>query len=214
MDLIPREKAKRSRAEIQAAPEDIALASSCQCPGCDGKWLPPVLGVPTANEWLYCSSLCAEKAKYVRWMRNRLVDGTADQPDIKEAAEIKLSWLFSGGYASRSRSLSPSIRAAVFARDRGLCQACGSPGTEIDHVAGDSGEISNLQLLCHACHLAKTLDASEFREATEREREELLALHIRVRNPVPLYPADDERTWRTRWATIRGLRMTEFRRGG
>jgi hypothetical protein len=144
-------------------------------------------------------------------MRNRLADGTADQPDIKEAAEIKLGWLFSGGYASRSRSLSPSIRAEVFARDRGLCQACGSPGTDIDHVAGDSGEISNLQLLCHACHLAKTLAASELREATEEEREELLALHVRVTNRVPLYPADDERAWRTRWTTIRSLRMGGFR---
>jgi len=61
------------------------------------------------------------------------------------------------------------IRAAVMARDRYQCQACGEVGTnhEVDHVVpleqGGSNELGNLMLLCVACHAAKTA-----REATRR----------------------------------------------
>ena len=54
-------------------------------------------------------------------------------------------------------------RRIVIARDRGRCQAtiggaqCSSEGTEVDHIcAGDDHSLTNLQLLCKACHAWKT----------------------------------------------------------
>lgn len=54
-------------------------------------------------------------------------------------------------------------RRIVIARDNGRCQAfiggvqCTSEGTEVDHVhAGDNHDLTNLQLLCKACHAWKT----------------------------------------------------------
>ena len=51
----------------------------------------------------------------------------------------------------------------MIARDRGRCQAtiggvlCPDEGTEVDHiVAGDNHDLTNLQLLCKACHAWKT----------------------------------------------------------
>lgn len=54
-------------------------------------------------------------------------------------------------------------RRIVIARDNGRCQAiiagaqCVAEGTEVDHVnAGDNHDLTNLQLLCKACHSWKT----------------------------------------------------------
>lgn len=56
-------------------------------------------------------------------------------------------------------------RRRVIERDRGLCQACLkvdvlTPGTDVDHVIpkarGGADDDRNLQLLCRACHRAKT----------------------------------------------------------
>ena len=57
------------------------------------------------------------------------------------------------------------IRAAVFRRDRGLCQQCRRDGyvteaTDVDHIVskarGGADDMSNLQSLCSPCHKAKT----------------------------------------------------------
>lgn len=54
-------------------------------------------------------------------------------------------------------------RRIVIARDNGRCQAmiggasCPSDGTEVDHIVpGDNHDLTNLQLLCKACHSWKT----------------------------------------------------------
>lgn len=54
-------------------------------------------------------------------------------------------------------------RRIVIARDNGRCQAtvggvrCPAEGTEVDHIcAGDDHSLTNLQLLCKACHAWKT----------------------------------------------------------
>ena len=54
-------------------------------------------------------------------------------------------------------------RRIVVARDRGRCQAliagiqCPSEGVEVDHIqAGDTHDLTNLQLLCKSCHAWKT----------------------------------------------------------
>ena len=54
-------------------------------------------------------------------------------------------------------------RRIVIARGNGRCQAtvggvrCPAEGTEVDHIcAGDDHSLTNLQLLCKACHAWKT----------------------------------------------------------
>lgn len=66
-----------------------------------------------------------------------------------------------------------AARAALILRDGNVCKACGVRGAflpgvrgwhaerlQIDHVtpvaAGGRNALSNLQLLCHPCHAAKT----------------------------------------------------------
>lgn len=47
------------------------------------------------------------------------------------------------------------------------------PGTEIDHINGDSSDPDNLRLLCHTCHVGVTLSYSRThlpRRPSTRER--------------------------------------------
>lgn len=78
-----------------------------------------------------------------------------------------------GWKGSDRRSRLPSdwakIRERVKRRDLGLCQECGAPGTDVDHIRpGDDHSMSNLRLLCAACHKAKT--AKEGGEAYAAKR--------------------------------------------
>lgn len=48
-------------------------------------------------------------------------------------------------------------RQAVIARDRGRCQQCGRPGTDVDHIVrGNDHSLANLRLLCRTCHMRRT----------------------------------------------------------
>lgn len=53
-------------------------------------------------------------------------------------------------------NFSQKVRQQIHERDNGLCQQCGSLGTEIHHVKfrsqGGRGVYSNGVLLCHSCH--------------------------------------------------------------
>lgn len=52
--------------------------------------------------------------------------------------------------------------------DRGICQICGRPGNEVDHIIELTPDniydekialnLDNLQTLCHRCHTHKTMD--------------------------------------------------------
>lgn len=52
--------------------------------------------------------------------------------------------------------------------DRGICQICGRPGNEVDHIIELTPDniydemialnLDNLQTLCHRCHTRKTMD--------------------------------------------------------
>lgn len=57
------------------------------------------------------------------------------------------------------------LRPRVFARQRGICAACGSmhnpvPARELDHIVplaqGGTHDDRNLQGLCRSCHQTKT----------------------------------------------------------
>lgn len=64
-------------------------------------------------------------------------------------------------YISITRNLTEwrSIRQQVLERDQGICQYCGDPADQVDHVIpwskGGSEDMSNLVACCAACNLRK-----------------------------------------------------------
>ena len=104
----------------------------------------------------YCSDLCSQAASFVRYYSEINADGRIEEGDRRDAAMMKLAHIASGGYKATERRLSKDVREAVTRRANGVCKFCGEPAKEIDHISGSSPELSNLQLLCHSCHLAKS----------------------------------------------------------
>lgn len=148
---------------------------------------------------LFCSELCGEEAKFVRYFRRCKRDGRINQSDVMEAIQIRFAHIMAGGYRERERYISPAVRVAVFDRDRRLCQKCGGPGTDIDHIAGDSSEMENVQLLCRSCHNEKTkeqmieITPDDGRYPAFAKKSKLL--RFRCESPLPLRLSDDEERW-------------------
>src|SRR5262249_45709269 len=150
------------------------------------------------NPKLYCSDACKQEAKFVRYVRGCRQDGRDQQPDVQEAIQIRRAMILGGGYPEQERRLPESIRNAVIKRDGGRCKKCGKPGTQIDHIDGNSNEMKNLQLLCHSCHNEKTKAAfvpitlESFPEVWSKE--ETLDRRIESRSPLRLCDAEE---WNT-----------------
>lgn len=149
----------------------------------------------TTQVRLFCSEVCGDEARFVRYVRRCTGDGRIKRPDVREAIKIKFAHILSGGYPAKERRLSKSQREAVFSRDEWRCQECGQPGTTIDHVSGSSNEIENLRLLCRACHNKKT--ASGFVEIAPEQKEQVKRLRSRTQTKVPQRSCDDEQQWPT-----------------
>jgi hypothetical protein len=150
---------------------------------------------------LYCSDLCSEEAHFVRYFRACKGDGRVNQPDVKEALRIRLGHIRNGGYRGSERRIPLAVRRAVRERYKGLCQECGEPGTDIDHIDGSSNELENLRLLCKRCHNEKTLSKfvllppeDEEEGAEIRARDVILRLRVDALTPVRI--CDDEKLWR------------------
>jgi hypothetical protein len=94
--------------------------------------------------------LCNQVARWIRYFQKTNSDGRAQLADVHEALGIQLALIAGGGYSETERQLSPEVRDAVNTRDGGICQSCGAPGTDIDHIDGSSADLSNLQLLCQS----------------------------------------------------------------
>ena len=60
---------------------------------------------------LFCSDLCKDEAKYVRYYRRCQNDGRISRPDIQEALQIRKAHLISGGYPYKERILTKEIRS-------------------------------------------------------------------------------------------------------
>ena len=149
---------------------------------------------------LFCSELCRQAAKAVRYARAVIADGRMDLPDVQEAVVVKIAFVAGGGYDEAGRRIAHEKREEVQAKSDGRCVRCGSPGDEIDHLDGSSDSPDNLQLLCRPCHKAKT-DLS-LRPATE---ESIQLVHrplwARIRASEPHQPSDTSGwAWR-QWAT-------------
>jgi hypothetical protein len=119
-----------------------------RCANCDS---------PVGDGSLFCTDLSRDKAKFVRYYRERIADCTLRRRDIQEAIQIKRGHILSGGYNARKRLVPDAVRQNVIQRDRGKCRSCGKTGSEIDHVNGDESIMENLQLLCADCHRQKTM---------------------------------------------------------
>lgn len=149
---------------------------------------------------LYCSDLCSDEAHFVRYFRACRNDGRINQPDIQEALKIRIGHILAGGYNERERRLPDHVRKAVFERDKGFCQECVQPGTDIDHIEGNSNELENLRVLCKRCHNEKTL--SKFRPLPPEDEDEGAEIHakkasllLRVHSLMPQRACDDEEGW-------------------
>lgn len=155
---------------------------------------------------IYCSELCAQVARAVRYVRACTRDGRADDPNVAEAIRTLLAFIPAGGYPARARRLDPAVRQAVIDRDRRQCQDCGAEGTEIDHVAGSSSDLANLRLLCHKCHMAKT--QANFVPASRDVLDHVFEpFDARVALEAPRQPSDTADWTYTRWK--RNAQVTE-----
>jgi HNH endonuclease len=172
-------------------------AGPLDCLNCDSPQ--PVTAKPGA---LFCGEACGQFAGTIRYVRRVTRDGRIDDPLVREAVRNRLAFAVSGGYPGKARTLDPAIRKAVVERDCGNCVVCGQPGTEIDHIASSSADLTNLQLLCHECHQKKT--SQNFRPIEAGSPQELLRfeLELRISSPVPIRKCDDEEAWPTLWRQL------------
>jgi 5-methylcytosine-specific restriction endonuclease McrA len=169
------------------------------CANCDS---------PVPDGSLFCTDLCRDKAKFVRYYRERIADGTLRRHDIQEAIQIKRAHILSGGYNARKRLVPDAVRQSVIERDGGKCRSCGETGTEIDHVNGDESIMENLQLLCADCHRQKTM--RNFEHISPETHPELCAegaaLDERAKVDEPLRLCDHV-DWKGLWRSIRSARL-------
>ena len=150
---------------------------------------------------LFCTDLCKQEAALVRYVRSVRQQRRENEPDIVKAIRIKMVHIFNGGYPDKARHLSDAIRRQVIERAMGMCETegCKKPGAEIDHIHGNSRDLSNLQYLCKECHEKKT--EAGIKPVTpddpryEELREHRLRLARRYMAKTPLRECDDHEKW-------------------
>jgi 5-methylcytosine-specific restriction endonuclease McrA len=153
-------------------------------------------------------------AEVVRYVRGCRADGRYERPDVKEAIQTRVAMVLGGGYRERERRLSEEIRAQVFQRAGGHCEECGrvldfdrSSGDPdaiptIQHVAGDSSDISNLKAFCRRCNLAEAQSRYRPVEAGSTQDATLAQMVMRWSAPTPLRLCDDHERWAKIWREL------------
>ncbi len=177
---------------------------SLDCLNCDEP-MPPQLPPGT----LFCSDICRQRADTVRYGRRIHRDGRIKDSLVEDAFRTKMAFAVSKiGYARAVRELDPETRRAVIDRDDGKCVLCGKPGAEIDHIVDSSPELTNLQMLCHDCHVQKT--QQNFRPIEPGSAADVIWAQLmeRIHSPVPLRSCDDEVAWPSSWRKIAAERRS------
>lgn len=166
------------------------------CANCDAK-------LEMENQALFCGEFCRQVADFVRYSRGVFRDSArANDPEVIEAIRVRMAILIGGGYPTGARHLSTEQRATIIDRDGGKCLECGAPANEIDHIAGSSADPSNLQLLCHECHMTKT--KSSFVPASEMQKAWAKNLwDTRICPDAPLRLSDDTERWGKEWRALK-----------
>jgi hypothetical protein len=146
---------------------------------------------------LFCCIHCRDEARLIRYVLRCKRDGRLNRLDVQQAIKIKFGFALSDiGYDEKARRLSPKIRSKVIKRDKGKCRKCGKPGTEIDHKAGSSSALSNLQLLCQSCHFDKTeasmipISPTDDEHVDKRKKYTKLMKRIKSKEPIQICDND------------------------
>ena len=183
-------------------PNATTLFGADQCANC-------FRSLPDDVEGLFCDSWCNEIADNVRYWRRVHRDGRATDPKVQGVIRTRVAFMLAGGYDSLGRRLTASTRSQVKERDGGKCVQCGRPGTEIGHIAGSSGDLANLQLLCSECHQAKTR-----RNLVPAGADEQLIVEQffqrRILPDLATRLADDQGEWPDRWQQLKRERRERF----
>jgi 5-methylcytosine-specific restriction endonuclease McrA len=195
-------RAKRHARVWMAATGDSYTAARRQTLKTTSRWFKPdhcanCLGpLPPRIDRLFCGELCRQTADTVRYWRRITRDDRSREPDVQAALRMKIAHLLAGGYHRQARRLPDEVRQRVWDREDGRCRECGEPGTEVDHIAGDSPAPGDLQLLCTSCHRRRT--ESRMRPASAAQQRWVQALYIgRVYPSQPLLLCDDSDQWAT-----------------
>lgn len=187
---------RRAQQERRATPLPafVGLWEPTKCANCDSRCGPT----------LYCSAPCKQAASTIRYARRVIRDGRIrDDPSVAEAIQVRVAFVLAGGYPERERRLSPDTRRAVVERDGGLCRTCGKPGTEVDHIAGNSSSLDNLQLLCNRCHMAKTqANLKPVDPEDTKTMNRLNEVRRRIAAAPPERACDDDRKWPHIWRDL------------
>ncbi len=163
---------------------------------------------------LYCGELCKQSANLVRYARACHSDGRDRSPDIREAIQMRMASVLGGGYPERARHVPDDVRSAVFERSGGLCENCGrkldferTTGDPdliptIQHMHGDSSDLSNLRAWCRRCNLEDAKSRFVPVEAGSSQDAYAQELLVRIGSPRPLFLCDDEKRWNSIWRQL------------
>ena len=195
-----KQRRRTSKPVVLSDPRAEALARvPLRCANCDAI---------TGTADVFCNFRCRAEAKYVRYYRKKVADGSFMREDVREALRFRLAHILSGGYDPRLRVVPAEVRAAVMERSNGRCQRCGREGAELDHIEGPSPAPDNLQWLCSDCHDRKT--SRRLQPISKENDPELWAkadsLDVRAFAEHPLRLCDDP-SWDKLWRSIRSCRL-------
>jgi hypothetical protein len=175
-----------------------------------GHWLPIFEAGRCANcdaavslaSPLYCSELCSQTAKTIRYIRNKIADGRADDPDVWEAVEMKIASVLGGGYPAKARQVPDQLRRTTMERDNFTCRLCGATATEIDHIAGSSNDANNLRALCKPCNMR--LAHAKFQPTDAAGTANAAEIWRRIDAETPERLCDDGGSWSGLWRKLKG----------
>jgi 5-methylcytosine-specific restriction endonuclease McrA len=165
---------------------------------------------------LFCGELCTQEASFVRYVRNVRQQDREKDEDIEYVIRVRMAHILNGGYPEKEREIPPAVRQQVIARANGICEAkeCGKPGTDIDHIRGNSSDLTNLQYLCKECHAKKTAAVLKKLTPDHPRYDEFMvkitALRRRYTANKPLRPCDDHETWSKAWTVYKQERKLFF----
>jgi hypothetical protein len=165
-------------------------------------------GINIGGAVIFCSQICEQKAKVVRYVRRALVNGGIEEPATQMAVGVRLWMLAGGSYPNKTRSLSVEQQNRILERDDFICQLCGKRADQVGRLDGGSSDTGNLSALCCDCNRRESF--AHIHPATALERNKLNAmltdLAQRISAPVPMLFCDDHEHWKRYEPSIRSAR--------